>query len=176
MKLLPLFKFCCYLLCSVTTLAGQLRFDCDGKILIATNNGTTTSIYNPRSLPFTPPFLSILANYAGNFDALGFNAKDNFVYGVEQNTNNIVRLSLYNGVDRIGQIRVLPIRELLKRGFMILPLTLMTSQLRIRIKEGHRRQIFYLTLPKALCLKSISIPMTQIWAWSHRWAESMKQQ
>lgn len=106
MKLLPIIRFCCYLLCSVTTLAGQLRFDCDGKILIATNNGTTTSIYNPRSLPFTPPFLSILANYAGNFDALGFNAKDNFVYGVEQNTNNIVRLSLYNGVDRIGQVNI----------------------------------------------------------------------
>jgi len=84
----------------------QQRFACDGQLLIATNDGKNTSIHQVKFIPFVPPFLSILANYQGNFDALGFNPKDNYVYSVEQNTNTIVRHSLYNSIERIGNVSI----------------------------------------------------------------------
>jgi uncharacterized repeat protein (TIGR01451 family) len=100
-------KFFQLLLCILyfqISLTGQERFECNGKILVSTTFGNTTSIFQPYYIPFAPPFLSILGNYQGSFDALGFNPKDNYVYGVELNTNNIVRFSLYTQFERIGKM------------------------------------------------------------------------
>lgn len=104
MKLSTLLLLCFFFIYPGTSLPGQNRFECTGEVLIATSDGKTTSIFRPRSIPFAKPFLSILGSYDGSFDALGFNPKDNFVYGVEQNTNNIVRLSLFNDVEIIGKV------------------------------------------------------------------------
>ncbi len=97
---------CCFIFCVTLTLVAQKRFACDGQLLIATNDGKNTSIHQVTFIPFAQPFLSILANYKGSFDALGFNPKDNYVYSVEQNTNTIVRHSLYNTVERIGNVTI----------------------------------------------------------------------
>ena len=70
------------LLC-VSTLSGQ-RFAYDGQLLIATYDGISTTISRPVYIPFNPPFMSPFAKYTDqSFDALGFNAKDNYIYGVQ---------------------------------------------------------------------------------------------
>ncbi len=85
-----------------SSVIGQ-RFSCDGQLLIATSDGTSTKISRPIYIPFNPPFLSPWASYAnGSFDALGFNSRDNFIYGVQQNTNAIVRLKRNSTFDTVG--------------------------------------------------------------------------
>ncbi len=106
MKLLQVIHQSFIMLCLITTLAGQKRFECNGELLISTSDGNTTLISRPLTIPFSIPLLSTLASYSGNFDALGFNPKDNYVYCVEQNTNTIVRLSLYNTIERIGKVSI----------------------------------------------------------------------
>lgn len=83
---------------------GQSRFECNGDLLISTNNEQATYLYQLKTIPFAPPFLSLFASYSGNFDALGFNFKDNFVYCIEQNTNNVVRLGQNGVVQRLGKV------------------------------------------------------------------------
>ena len=83
------------------------RFQCDGQLLIGTSDGVSTTISRPRAVPFSLPFLSPLSIYVdGNFDALGFNPADNYIYGVEQNTNTIVRLRRDNTFERLGQVGI----------------------------------------------------------------------
>ena len=106
MKFRFLVLHCFFIFCIAMKMMAQQRFACDGQLLIATNDGKNTSIHQVKFIPFVPPFLSILANYQGNFDALGFNPKDNYVYSVEQNTNTIVRHSLYNSIERIGNVSI----------------------------------------------------------------------
>ena len=48
------------------------------------------------------PFIS----YPGRFDALGFNSKDNYIYGAQLNSNNIVRLKLNNRFDTVGVVTI----------------------------------------------------------------------
>lgn len=102
MKYLPLLLFTCFLSSVVQKLHGQKRFDCNGEILISTSDGKNTYIYKLLNIPFSPPFLGILASYSGVYDALGFNPKDNYVYSIEENTNYIVRHSLYNNFEKVG--------------------------------------------------------------------------
>jgi uncharacterized repeat protein (TIGR01451 family) len=83
---------------------GQSRFECNGDLLISTNNEQATYLYQLKTIPFAPPFLSLFASYSGNFDALGFNFKDNFIYCIEQNTNNVVRLGQNGAVQRLGKV------------------------------------------------------------------------
>jgi hypothetical protein len=82
----------------------QSRFECNGDLLISTNNQQATYLYQLKTIPFSPPFLSLFASYSGNFDALGYNFKDNFIYSVEQNTNNVVRLGQNGLVQRLGKV------------------------------------------------------------------------
>jgi hypothetical protein len=91
---------------STNLIVGQLRFQCNGRYIISRSNGFTTSLYYADFPPFAPPYLSLLVNYTGDFDGFGFNPKDNYVYSVEQNTNNIVRHSLYNDIKKIGKASI----------------------------------------------------------------------
>ena len=97
----------CFFVSVVSCLNGQ-RFSCDGQLLIGTSDGVSTSIIRPVYIPFSAPFLSAFSKYQdGNFDALGFNSKDNFIYGVEGSTNSIVRLYKGNMFERIGTVSLL---------------------------------------------------------------------
>lgn len=106
MKFLPLVQQFLFVLCLVTTLVGQNRYGCNGDLFVMTNDGTSTSINQVTFAPFVPPSLSLYAKYNGNFDALGFNPVDNYVYSVEQNTNLIVRHSLFSNAERIGSVSI----------------------------------------------------------------------
>jgi hypothetical protein len=90
-------------LCTYTKLQSQDRFPCTGKQLISLSNGGKTEITYPVFVPFAPPFLTLQYEFDGAFDALGFNTKDSYIYGVEYNTNNIVRLTT-SGFQRIGKV------------------------------------------------------------------------
>ncbi len=89
------------------TLGHGQRFPCDGQLLIATTDGFSTSISRPVYAPFAPPFLSPWARYFGeNFEALGFNSLDNYIYAVQHNSNNIVRLQRGSQFEVIGSVDV----------------------------------------------------------------------
>jgi len=97
-------KLSAFVLSLVTSLSGQKRFDCDGNPLIVASDSMSTAVFRQVSIPFSGPFLSMIAKYKGSFDAVGFNPMDNYLYGVDQSTGTIVRLSQFNTVERIGQM------------------------------------------------------------------------
>lgn len=81
------------------------RFSCNGDFLVATQNGSKTTISKPNYIPFSPPYLGPVTAYPDvEFDALGFNAKDNYIYAVEQNSNSIVRLRRDNTFQIVGSV------------------------------------------------------------------------
>lgn len=95
-----------FFLCMSLTAAGQ-RFVCDGQLLVATHDGYSTTLSRPVYVPFGRPYLSAFASYSGSqFDALGFNAVDNYIYAVQEKTNAIVRLKRDNSYDTIGIVSV----------------------------------------------------------------------
>ncbi len=90
----------------VSALSGQ-RFSCDGQLLVATYDGSSTAILRPVYIPFNPPFLSPFVRYLDqSFDALGFNAKDNYIYGIKENTNTIVKLKKDSSFDIVGAVSI----------------------------------------------------------------------
>jgi hypothetical protein len=104
MRALFLFLQLCISIGFVSTMAGQ-RFPCDGQLLIGANDGVSTTMFRPLYIPFSPPFLSPFAKYQnGSFDALGFNSKDNYIYGVQENTNTIVKLKRNNSFEIVGTV------------------------------------------------------------------------
>ncbi len=89
----------------INTLASGQRFSCNGQILIASFDGQSTTIYRPVYIPFNPPFLSPLVRYPNVYiDAIGFNSVDNYLYGIKQNTREVVRLKRDNTFDILGPV------------------------------------------------------------------------
>jgi len=96
----------CFALGLVNQVSAQ-RFACDGQLLISTTDAAATSIWRPFYIPFNPPFFSPVVKYNGkSFDALGFNSKDNYIYAVEQATNNIIRLKRDNSFEIVGSVSI----------------------------------------------------------------------
>ncbi|MGK0388079.1 MAG: hypothetical protein ACI94Y_000807 [Maribacter sp.] len=90
----------------ISTLSGQ-RFSCDGQLLVATYDGSSTTISRPIYIPFNPPFMTPFVKYTNqSFDALGFNFKDNYIYGVQENTNAIVKLKINNSFEVVGTVSI----------------------------------------------------------------------
>jgi hypothetical protein len=88
------------------SLEGQYRFECDGRIIISKSDGKTTLFNTPVFIPFAPPDFGITGGSIGNFDALGFNPKDNYIYSVEIGTNYIIRHKSNNTFERIGKVEI----------------------------------------------------------------------
>jgi len=105
MKLLLLIIHILFSIFWVTKLEGQ-TFICDGQTLIATSDGEKTTLSRPLSIPFVPPFLSPFAVYNGSLDALGYNSKDNYIYAIQEKTNNIVRVKRDNTFESIGSVDI----------------------------------------------------------------------
>lgn len=106
MKFKNFFLQFCVSLGFVSALIGQ-RFPCDGKILIGSSDGVSTTIFHPTTIPFNPTVLSPIYKYFNQtFDALGFNSNDNYIYGVQVNTNHIVKLKSDNSFEVIGAVSI----------------------------------------------------------------------
>jgi len=102
MKRSSLISLLIIVLCSLSSLYGQ-RFPCDGKFLVSSNDGQGTSISHPVILPFSLPFFTPIVRYNNaGFDAVGFNAADNFIYAVQENSNIVARLKSDYTFDTLG--------------------------------------------------------------------------
>lgn len=77
-------------------------FPCDGRLILsaATSN---TSVYNISFGGFGAVYYNQLPLYLNErFNAVGFNPKDNYIYGVRENTNSIVRLRSNGTYELVG--------------------------------------------------------------------------
>jgi len=91
------------LFCPFRSVVGQ-TFPCNGSLLLSINQGAAPNRTNKISFgPFGTVFYSPLINIPnGHFNSLGYNPLDNYIYGVEVNTNNIVRIKADGSFERIG--------------------------------------------------------------------------
>lgn len=78
-------------------------FNCDGRVILSAvqSNTTTYSIDFGFGFVYFNP-VSVYLNES--FDALGFNSKDNYIYGVQKSTNSIVRLRKDGSYEMLGSI------------------------------------------------------------------------
>ena len=93
-----------FFFCSLS--AFSQTFPCDGDLLLSTNSsGGFTTIYRIEFDPMGIIFYNQINQYlGGNFNALGFNVKDNYIYAVKANSNEIVRLKSNNTFEVIGEV------------------------------------------------------------------------
>ena len=80
-------------------------FPCDGSIMFSYNQGLApTQTYKVIFGPFGVIYYSQVKVFqSGNFNAIGFNPLDNYMYGVRVNTNEIVRLRADGSYDVVGK-------------------------------------------------------------------------
>ena len=93
------------LLCSlfITSTFAQ-TFPCDGRLILSTKRNNT-SIFRIGFGPFGAIYYNPVTVYLNEgFDALGFNPKDNYIYGVQENTNSIVRLYSNSSYELVGSL------------------------------------------------------------------------
>ena len=85
-------------------------FPCDGTMLLSHNNGNAPQQLNQvRLAPFNTVIYTPIQLYSGGqFNGLGFNPKDNYIYAVEANSNNIVRLRSDNKFELVGSTTAIP--------------------------------------------------------------------
>ena len=79
-------------------------FPCDGSLFFTTNS---SSGFTPLNEVIFGPFGAVFFGQArtfrgGNFNALGFNPEDGYIYGVRANSNEIVRLKADGTFEVIG--------------------------------------------------------------------------
>lgn len=92
---------------SVTTTGGaacQIPFGCDSKLYLSQSN--TLYQINTTANPFTYP--AIGAAHTSNFNSIGLNPQDGFIYGTLDGTNNIVRIGSGGTYYSIGAVSGLP--------------------------------------------------------------------
>lgn len=79
-------------------------FACDGRLMLSTVTGSTTN----NSINFGSFGLIVFSPnvtyFEERFDAIGFNAQDNYIYGVKVDTDSIVRLKVDGTYDLIGRV------------------------------------------------------------------------
>ncbi len=95
-----------FLLCfsGLTLGAFSQPYPCDGRLILSAVNSNTTT-FNITFAPFRSIFYAPMSSYLGErFDAVGFNPLDNFIYGVKENTNSIVRLHINGTHEVIGSV------------------------------------------------------------------------
>ncbi|MEM1119598.1 MAG: gliding motility-associated C-terminal domain-containing protein [Bacteroidota bacterium] len=95
------------LLCLLSTKALRSQpFPCDGSLLLSTNSGSGfTNINKVTFGPFGAVNFGSVNRYpGGNFNGLGFNPEDNYIYAVKSNSNEIVRLRADNSFEVIGNV------------------------------------------------------------------------
>lgn len=88
-------------------LIGQ-RFPCNGRMILATNQERTPNRF--YSVEFQPFGLIVFSGGAvhlnGIYDAIGFNPRDHYIYGVNKNnsTNSIVRIFANGTFETLGEV------------------------------------------------------------------------
>ncbi len=79
-------------------------FPCDGSLILSTVQSNTAT-YRITFGAFGAIYYNPMTVYQDeSFDALGFNPKDNYIYGVQANTNSIVRLHLDGSYETLSSV------------------------------------------------------------------------
>lgn len=93
-----------FFFCSLSAYAQT--FPCDGNLLLSTNSsGGFTTLYRIEFGPFGVIFYNQISQYSSdNFNALGFNVRDNYLYAVKANSKEIVRLKSNSTFEVIGEV------------------------------------------------------------------------
>ena len=79
-------------------------YPCDGRLILSAVN-TNTATFNITFARFRSIYYSQMASYLGErFDAVGFNPKDNYIYGFQEASNSFVRLHINGSYDVIGSV------------------------------------------------------------------------
>lgn len=81
-------------------------FPCDGSLRFSINSGNLrTTLVKVSFGPFGAIYYERQKYYLGvNFNALGFNPQDNYIYAARANTNEIVRLKADNSFEVVGNV------------------------------------------------------------------------
>jgi len=84
-------------------------FICESSIYMAYSSGfsqpSTFSTFNTSTVPFT---LDIIGNVTYNVNAMGYRNQDNFIYGIELGTNELIRIGADGIGYNLGEIQGLP--------------------------------------------------------------------
>lgn len=93
------------LMVSGTSILGQ-TFPCKGDLYFSTNsNAGRTNINRIFFIPFTGLAFSRDKFYTGgDFNAMGFNPRDNYIYAARINSNEIIRLKSDHTFEVVGQV------------------------------------------------------------------------
>ena len=91
---------------SVATEAGE-PFTCDGPMDFLAQ-GTPTQMYATASEAGTPPFVALGTPSTFSYNAIGLDPSDGFIYGIQDNTNVLVRVDSSGSVTSIGPVSGLP--------------------------------------------------------------------
>lgn len=79
-------------------------FPCDGRLMLSAVSSNTT-VYSISFGGFGAVFYSGFPVYIGeSFDAVGFNPKDNYIYGFQASTQSIVRLRSNGSYEVLGTV------------------------------------------------------------------------
>jgi hypothetical protein len=79
-------------------------FTCNGRLILSAVSSNTT-VYSISFGGFGAVYYSGFPVYiGGSFDAVGFNPKDNYIYGVQGSTNSIVRLRANGSYEVLGSV------------------------------------------------------------------------
>jgi len=93
-------------------------YPCDGRLILSAVNSNTTT-FTITFAPFRSIFYSPMSSYLGErFDAVGFNPLDNYIYGVQEHTNSIVRLHIngtYEVVGSVPQVDTMPTKDIMTK-------------------------------------------------------------
>lgn len=97
--------YCLLLLLAGNTVFGQ-PFPCNGDLYFATNsNNGRNSLNRIFFIPFTGLAFARDRFYGGaDFNALGFNSGDGYIYAARLNSNEIVRLKKDNTFEVVGEV------------------------------------------------------------------------
>lgn len=81
-------------------------FPCNGDLIFSTNaNEGRTNINRLFFIPFSGASFSRDRSFqGGDFNALGFNSRDNYIYAARINSNEIVRLKADNTFEVVGEV------------------------------------------------------------------------
>lgn len=96
--------------CILLLVAGPVifcqTFPCNGRLYFSTNsNNSRTNLNSVYFIPFTGVAFSRDKFYlGGDYNALGFNSRDNYIYAARLNSNEIVRLKSDNSVEVLGEV------------------------------------------------------------------------
>lgn len=87
-------------------IAPPANFNCDSKMYLAQNPNTALYNIDSSTNPFTYPMIGSLAGY--QYNAIGFNPTDNFIYGIKTFSNNLLRIDANGLITDLGAITGLP--------------------------------------------------------------------